>query len=68
MPKPRYDEDEAVSRQAATSEGDCEKMARKYSWELVEVEKTPDDPIFKVDCVFEGETEFPQPYQEKESD
>jgi hypothetical protein len=68
MPKPRYDEDENVSRHAAASEGDRENMARKYGWELIEVEQTPEDPVFKVDCVFEGETEFPKPYQEKESD
>ncbi|MFM7450340.1 MAG: hypothetical protein ACKO24_17300 [Leptolyngbyaceae cyanobacterium] len=68
MPKPRYDEDENVSRHAAASEGDCENMARKYGWKLIEVERTPEDPIFKVDCVFEGETEFPKPYQEQESD
>jgi hypothetical protein len=68
MPKPRYDEDENVSRHAAASEGDCENMSRKYGWKLIAVEQTPEDPIFKVDCVFEGETEFPKPYQEKESD
>lgn len=66
MPKPRYDEDENVSRHAAVNKDDCKKMERKYGWELIEVEETPDDPIFKVDCVFEGETEFPKPYQEKE--
>jgi hypothetical protein len=41
-------------------------MERKYGWTLIEVEETPDNPIFKVDCVFESETEFPQPYLEKE--
>ena len=66
MLKPRKDEAENVSRHAAVSEGDCEKMAGKYGWELVAVEQIPTDPVFKVNCVFEGETEFPKPYQEKE--
>lgn len=66
MTKPRYDEEENVSRHAAVSEGDCEKMARKYGWELIAVEKTPSNSILKVDCVFEGDTEFPKFYQEKE--
>lgn len=67
MPKPRYDEDEGVSRHAAVTEGDCENMASKYGWELIGVEQTSENSIFKVDCVFEGETEFPKNHQEKES-
>jgi hypothetical protein len=68
MPKPRYDEEENKSRHAATDEGKCEEMSRKYGWELIEVEKTPDEPIFKVDCVFEGKTEFPKSHNENEEE
>jgi hypothetical protein len=35
---------------------------------LVEIEQTPEDPIFKVDCVFAGKTEFPKPYHENEKE
>jgi hypothetical protein len=66
MPKPRYDEDENVSRHAAVNKDYCKEMERKYGWALIQIEETPEDPIFKVDCVFEGETEFPKPYQEEE--
>lgn len=31
-PKPRYDEDEDVSRHAAIDEGCCEEMERQYGW------------------------------------
>ena len=67
MPKPRYDKQRNISRHAATSKDDCVKMERKYGWHLIDVEETPEDPILKVDCVFEGETEFPKPHNEKES-
>jgi hypothetical protein len=68
MPKPRYDENENISRHAASKEGDCEKMADKYGWDLVGVERTPEDPIFKVDCVFEGKTEFPKSYYDNDQE
>ncbi len=64
MPNLRYDDDEDVSRHAATDEEKCEDMATKYKWSLIRVEPA-DDPILKVDCVFEGETEFPD-YHEKQ--
>jgi hypothetical protein len=68
MPKSRYDDEENVSRHAATSKDACKEMARKYGWELVGVEKIANDPIFKVDCVFKGETEFPKPSHENEKE
>ncbi|MFN6514933.1 MAG: hypothetical protein RMY29_010565 [Nostoc sp. CreGUA01] len=68
MPKPRYDEDENVSRHAATSKDGCMEMERKYGWKLIEIEPTPEDPIFKVDCVFAGKTEFPKPHYENEQE
>jgi hypothetical protein len=63
MPKPRYDENENISRHAATSKEGCKKMERKYGWELIGIEETPEDPILEVDCVFAGKTEFPKPYR-----
>jgi hypothetical protein len=50
MPKPRYDEDENVSRHAAVNKDYCKEMERKYGWALIQLEETPEDPIFKVDC------------------
>lgn len=51
------------SRHAATDPEKCEKMQEKYGWKLLRIEPTK-DKIFKVDCVFEGETEFPTYHQE----
>jgi hypothetical protein len=67
MPKPRYDEDENVSRHGATDEGCCEEMERKYGWDLVRVEETA-DPILEVDCVFEGKAEFPKSYYDTDKE
>jgi len=33
-------------------------MEKKYGWKLLRFELTKDQTL-KVDCVFEGETEFP---------
>jgi hypothetical protein len=68
MPKPRYDEDEDVSRHAAVSADDCKKMEKKYGWELIDIEELPPltNQVFEVDCVFRGKTEFPKPFYEKE--
>jgi hypothetical protein len=38
----------------AASEEACEKMGKKYGWELIEAKQTERD-ILPVDCVFEGE-------------
>jgi hypothetical protein len=67
MPKPRYDEDENVSRHAAADEGCCEEMERNYGWNLVRVEET-EDSILDVDCVFEGKTEFPKSYYDTDKE
>jgi len=63
MAKPRYDPSSDESRHAATSRKDCEEMEKKYGWELKAVEKINVD-VLKVDCVFEGNTEFPRSYYE----
>lgn len=67
MSKPRYDDDENVSRHAVVDEGCCEEMEQKYGWELIRVEETS-DPILEVDCVFEGKTEFPKSYYDTEKE
>ncbi len=50
--------DRSESWHAATDPEKCEKMQEKYSWTLLRVEQS-NDQIFKVKCIFEGETEFP---------
>ncbi|NEN92209.1 MAG: hypothetical protein F6K48_26225 [Okeania sp. SIO3H1] len=64
--KPRYDEDENVSRHSATHPKKCAEMAKKYGWELNRIEKNKNDSILKVDCVFNGKTEFPKHYTTEE--
>lgn len=68
VPKPRYDADEDISRHAAIDEGCCEEMERQYGWQLMRIEATPEDPIFKVDCVFDGKTEFPKSYYDTDKE
>ncbi|HLP90285.1 MAG TPA: hypothetical protein VK184_17070 [Nostocaceae cyanobacterium] len=67
MPKPRYDEEADKSRHAAADEDDCENMAKKYGWQLVDIEET-DNKILPVDCVFDGKTEFPASYYNTEEE
>ncbi len=45
----------------------CAQMAQKYGWQLVDVEPIS-DPVFDVDCVFEGETEFPKSYYDTDQE
>ncbi|NJR53081.1 MAG: hypothetical protein HC780_29530 [Leptolyngbyaceae cyanobacterium CSU_1_3] len=45
----------------------CEEMTEKYDWQLVDVEKTG-DPVLPVDCVFEGETQFPKSYYDTDKE
>jgi hypothetical protein len=61
--RPRYDPEENISRHSATDPEKCAQMAKRQGWELIGWEKT-NDSILKVDCVFEGLTEFPpSPYE-----
>jgi hypothetical protein len=66
MLKPRYDEEENVSRHAAADSDCCKEMEDKYGWDLKRIEPIENDRIFKVDCVFEGKTEFPDWIKEQE--
>ena len=63
MTKKRYDDQENVSRHSATNEECCEEMEKKYNWKLKRIEQS-EDTFFEVDCVFEGETEFPNNQKE----
>jgi hypothetical protein len=67
MVNPRYDPEEDVSRHGAADEKDCDNMRKKYGWKLKRTERT-DRKILEVDCVFEGDTEFPRPYHETETE
>ncbi len=70
MPKPRYDEEEDVSRHGAAGPADCLEMEEKYGWDLKRIEELPVRPnqVFEVDCVFEGKTEFPKSYYDTEKE
>ena len=50
------------SRHAATDPEKCRQMEKKYNWKLLRVETTREKTL-KVDCIFQGKTEFPS-YQE----
>ncbi len=52
-----------TSRHSATDPEKCYIMAKKYGWKLLRIEITQ-APVLKVDCIFEGETEFPN-YQKE---
>jgi hypothetical protein len=51
------------SRHAVTDPEKCREMEKKYGWKLLRVEATK-DKVLKVDCIFEGKTEFPTYHQE----
>ena len=42
-------------------------MEAKYGWTLKRIEKLKGDTL-KADCVFDGKTEFPQPFHEQDDD
>lgn len=42
-------------------------MENKYGWKLLDVEET-DNSFMEADCVFEGKTEFPRPFNETDVD
>lgn len=54
--------EQIISWHAATNKDKCYEMQRKYGWTLLNVRPNKDS-TFKVKCIFEGETEFPN-YQE----
>ncbi|MGB7056279.1 MAG: hypothetical protein WBD58_01105 [Geitlerinemataceae cyanobacterium] len=42
-------------------------MAKRNDWDLVDIEPSGDS-ILPVDCVFDGKTEFPRPFNETDAD
>ena len=67
MLKPRYDPEEDKSRHLAARDSDCEEMAKRNGWDLVDIEPSG-NKILPVDCVFDGKTEFPRPFHETDAD
>lgn len=55
--------EQAESRHSATDPQKCREMEAKYGWELLRIERTG-DKILKVECVFKGDTKFPDYHQE----
>jgi hypothetical protein len=53
---------------SATDSDKCYEMKRRYGWDLLRIDKFPDEPIFKVNCVFLGEAKFPKHWTEDEDD
>lgn len=53
-----------ISRHSATDPEKCYLIAKKYGWKLLRIEPTQ-DPVLKVDCIFEGDTEFPADHKEE---
>jgi hypothetical protein len=63
MVNPRYDPERNESRHGATDDAQCLEMESRQGWKLLRTEPVDRD-ILEVDCIFEGETEFPRPYHE----
>jgi len=55
------------SRHAATDRDKCQEMADKYGWNLLRVESTNNN-VLQVNCVFEGETQFPNYHEESQDE
>lgn len=53
---------------SASDSGKCYEMERKYGWRLKRIDTYPNDPIFKVDCVFYGDAPFPNYMEETDDD
>jgi hypothetical protein len=50
--------DENILKHAVTHPKKCREIESRYGWKLLRVEPTK-SKILKFDCVFEGETHFP---------
>lgn len=44
---------------AATDPQKCRDMEARYGWKLKKIESTG-NPILKVNCIFDGDAEFPK--------
>ncbi|MEO0840159.1 MAG: hypothetical protein AAF063_14805 [Cyanobacteria bacterium J06643_5] len=58
------DKQPKFSKHAVTGKWRCYQMQEKYGWRLIRIEPTG-DKVLKWNCVFEGETEFPDYQKEK---
>jgi hypothetical protein len=41
---------------------------KKYGWKLLRIERNQNNPVLKWNCVFNGQTEFPDYLEETEED
>lgn len=60
-------EKENVSRHAVTNPKKCREMQKKYGWRLLRIEPSK-TKILEFDCVFEGDTEFPNYFDEDDNE
>jgi hypothetical protein len=37
-------------------------MAKKYNWDLRDIELTSKNSVLKYNCIFDGDAEFPKTY------
>lgn len=59
-------DDDSTSSHAAATPEDCDSMARRNNWKLVET-RPNGNRVLPVDCVFEGKTKFPN-YVDRDDD
>ncbi len=59
-------EGKKTTTHSATDSEKCYEMKRRYGWELVRIEEYPDQEIFKIDCVFLGDAEFPKHWTQED--
>jgi len=56
-------QEQETSWHAATEPEKCLEMERKYGWKLLRIKRI-EGKTFKVICVFQGKTEFPNHQQD----
>lgn len=56
-----------TSWHAATDPEKCLEMERKYGWKLLRIKRVGGD-ILKVNCIFKGQTRFPNYLENEEED
>ena len=61
-----YDEDKNESYRWVTEEKRCRQMAKRYGWRYKGHKVDPKAKILKVQCIYDGNTEIPPDYTEKE--
>lgn len=53
------------TKHSATDRDKCHEMERRYGWDLLDIDKHPEQDIFKVDCIFAGDAQFPKHWLEE---